>query len=402
MPDRGGRNPAPLAANGRLFVQGDRVLFGLDAYNGTVLWTFFSPEMRRSNIPRDGSNMVATDDTVFITIGGEAIALDAQTGRRVSAVQANKGRDWGWLSAGKGQLITASVKQGSAYKADNGEWYDAFGAGDVGRIVSDGLKSHDPKTGKQQWEYKGGAVMNSTLTIADETIYFVESRNAAVAKLAGSRVSPAELTAQHLVALDRVTGRKLWEKPVDFSKCEHMLYLVHSQGTIVATGSTGPAKNLFYHTYAYDVSSPALRINGKGADVPELWRESHRAAKNHHGGHLQHPLVVGDTFFSDSRAFHLRTGKLLRTDLPARRGCGNMAASNHSMFFRHYFHGMWDLKTNKKTQFLGIRSGCWLGLVPAQGLMLAPESSSGCGCTHSIQTSAAWVPRHALKPPKKK
>ena len=399
MPDRGGRNPAPLAANGRMFVQGDRVLFGLDAYNGTVLWTFFSPEMRRSNVPRDGSNMVATDDTLFVSIGGEAIALDAQTGKRRSAVNAAKGWDWGWLSAGKGQLITASVKQGSAYKADNGEWYDASGPGDVGRVVSEGLESHDPKTGKQQWEYKGGAVMNSTLTIADEVIYFVESRNAAIAKLDGSRVLPAELTGQHLVALDRVTGRKLWEKPVDFSKCEHMLYLVHSQGTIVATGSD---KGKVYHTYAYDVSSPALRINGKGADVPELWRESHKAGKDHHGGHLQHPLVVGETFFSDSRAFHLRTGKLLRTDLPARRGCGNMAASNHSMFFRHYFHGMWDLKTNTKSEFKGIRSGCWLGLIPAQGLMLAPESSSGCGCTHSIQTSAAWVPRHALKPPKKK
>ena len=37
--------------------------------------------------------------------------------------------------------------------------------------------SHNPATGKEQWAYRGGAVMNSTLTIADDTIYFVESRN---------------------------------------------------------------------------------------------------------------------------------------------------------------------------------------------------------------------------------
>jgi outer membrane protein assembly factor BamB len=404
MPDRGGRNPAPLAANGRMFVQGDRVLFGVDAYNGTVLWTFFSPEMRRSNIPRDGSNMVATDDTLFVTIGGECIALDAQTGRRRGAVHAAKGRDWGWLSAGKGQLLSTTVKSGSGYKADYGEWYDSFGVGQVERVVSEALMSHDPVTGKKQWTYQGGAVMNSTLTIDGATIYFVESRNAMLAKAASSRVMPAELTAQHLVALDRVTGRKLWEKPVDFSKCENMLYLVHAEGTLVATGSDR-AKN--YHTYAYDVSSPALRFAEKpiiNANVPKLWEKHHSAARDHHGGLLQHPLVIGETFYSDRLAYHLRTGDVLRTDLPERRGCGNMAASNHSMFFRHHAHGIWDIEANKKSQLEGIRSGCWLGIIPAQGLMLAPESSGGCSChipNIAIQTSAAWVPRSALKKPKK-
>ncbi|HIL24929.1 MAG TPA: hypothetical protein EYG19_05970, partial [Verrucomicrobia bacterium] len=256
MPDRGGRNPAPLAANGRMFIQGDRVLFGVDAYNGTVLWTFFSPEMRRSNMPRDGSNMVATDDSIFVTIGSECIALDAQTGRRRTAVYATKGRDWGWLSAGKGQLVSATVKSGSSYKADSGEWYNSFGAGQVERVVSDALVSHDSATGKLQWTYRGGEVMNSTITIADDTIYFVESRNAELAKSVTSRLMPAQLIAQHLVALDRITGRKLWEKPVDFSKCETMLYLLHSKGTLIAAG-TDQAKQ--YHTFAYDVSSPALR-----------------------------------------------------------------------------------------------------------------------------------------------
>ena len=244
--------------------------------------------------------------------------------------------------------------------------------------------------------------MNSTLTVEGDTIYFVESRNAKLTKAASSRIMPAELTAQHLVALDRVTGRKLWEKPVDFSKCENMLYLVHAEGTLVATGSDR-AKN--YHTYAYDVSSPALRFAQKpiiNANVPKLWEKHHSAARDHHGGLLQHPLVVGETFYSDRLAYHLRTGDVLRTDLPERRGCGNMAASNHSIFFRHHFHGMWDIEANKKSQLEGIRSGCWLGIIPAQGLMLAPESSSGCSCTHSIQTSAAWIPKASLKKPKKK
>lgn len=419
MPDRGGRNPAPLAANGRMFVQGDRVLFGLDAYNGTVLWTFFSPEMRRSNMPRDGSNMVATDDTLYITIGGECIALDAQTGKRRVSVQASEGRDVGWLSANNKQLLTTTVKNNSSYKAYSGEWYDGVGAADVQRVVSDALLSHNPATGKEQWAYRGGAVMNSTITIAEDTIYFVESQNSEVAKSTTSRIAPAKLTSQYLVALNRVSGEKLWEKPVDFSKCENMLYLIHAEGTLVASGSD---RNKMYHIFAYDVSSPALRFGTEEPEVPELWRKQPPpdldskmipVRYKHHGGHLQHPLVVRQTLYSDWRAFDLRSGKLLPIKVPGRRGCGNMAASNHSIFYRNYSQTVWNLDTDIKTSLQGSRTGCWLGMIPAQGLMLVPESSGGCSCHDrdhkddygrwdmTIQTSAAWVPRSALKKPKK-
>ncbi len=411
MPDRGGRNPAPLSANGRMFVQGDRVLFGMDAYNGTVLWTFFSPEMRRSNMPRDGSNMVATDDTLYITIGGECIALNAQTGKREISVKAPQGRDVGWLSANNKQLLTTTVKNSSNYEADSGEWYDGVGAADVQRVVSDALLSHNSVTGKEQWAYRGGAVMNSTITIAEDIIYFVESRNAKLSQSANSRIAPAELTSQHLVALNRASGEKLWEKPVDFSKCENMLYLIHAEGTLVASGSD---RNKKYHIYAYDVSSPALRFGTENPEIPELWRKNATGSgskgdanrQNHHGGHLQHPLVVGQTLYSDWRAFDLRSGDRKKNiTVPERRGCGNMAASNHSMFYRHHSQTMWDLDTGTTTTLQGSRTGCWLGIIPAQGLMLAPESSGGCSCLSehiAIQTSAAWIPKASLKKPKKK
>jgi len=409
MPDRGGRNPAPLAANGRMFVQGDRVLFGLDAYNGTVLWTFFSPEMRRSNMPRDGSNMVATDDTLFISIGGECIAIDAQTGKRRISVKTPKGREIGWASATHKQLLTTTVRPGSEYRADVGEWYDAAKkTSDIARMVSDSLVSHDSVTGKKQWSYQGGAVMNSTITIAEEIIYFVESRNAKLSQSANSRIAPAELTSQYLVALNSVSGEKLWEKPVDFSKCENMLYLIHAEGTLVASGSD---QNKHYHIYAYDVSSPALRFGTENPQIPELWRESATGSNNdrkrftHHGGHLQHPLVVGQTLYSDWRAFDLRSGDRKKNiTVPARRGCGNMAASNHSMFYRNHSQTMWNLDTGTTTTLQGSRTGCWLGMIPAQGLMLAPESSGGCSCDKgdiSIQTSAAWIPKASLFRPQK-
>jgi len=360
-------------------------------------------------MPRDGSNMVATDDTLYITIGGECIALDAQTGKRRISVKAPQGRDVGWLSANNKQLLTTTVKNSSNYEADSGEWYDGVGAADVQRVVSDALVSHDSVTGKKQWAYQGGAVMNSTITIAEDIIYFVESRNAKLSQSPNSRIAPAELTSQHLVALNRVSGEKLWEKPVDFSKCENMLYLIHAEGTLVASGSD---RNKKYHIYAYDVSSPALRFGTENPEIPELWRKNATGSgskgdanrQNHHGGHLQHPLVVGQTLYSDWRAFDLRSGDRKNITVPERRGCGNMAASNHSMFYRHHSQTIWDLDTGEKTTLQGSRTGCWLGMIPAQGLMLVPESSGGCSCLSehiTIQTSAAWIPNLSLKKPKK-
>ena len=104
--------------------------------------------------------------------------------------------------------------------------------------------------------------------------------------------------------------------------------------------------------------------------------------------------MIGDTYYSDQRAFSLRDGKLLRTDLPERRGCGTMSAALNSIFYRHYYHGQWDLQTNQRTQFEGLRSGCWLGMIPAGGLLLAPEASAGCSCENAIQTSVGYVPKH--------
>jgi len=439
MPDRGGRNPAPLAANGRLFMQGNRMFFGMDAYNGTILWSLSAPEIRRSNLPRDGSNMVASDDFLYLSDGRHCIGIDGQTGERKLRFSAPKGRDWSFMAVAGKQLLGSSVLPDSAYKADDkiGEWYDSGKATEIARVVSDSLFSFDRHTGKQEWNYKG-AVMNSTITVADGVVYFVESRNPDKKHSLSSRVEPADLNNQYLVALDQLNGRKLWERPVDFSKCVNMLYLVHSKGTLVVTGSEDitttindrkkTATKKYYRIYAYDVSSPALRFGTEKPEVPKLWeniqiKEKYEEAvikkdrsnvekllieniddNSHHGGHLQHPLVVGEKFYTDNRVFALREGKLLPKELKPRRGCGNMAASNYSMFYRAHSHGYWDMEAKEEKLFKGIRSGCWLGLIPAQGLMLAPESSGGCSCSSghiSIQTSAAWVPRSALKKPKK-
>ncbi len=404
MPDRGNRNPAPLSTAGRLYVQGNRILFGIDAYNGTILWNVSAPEVRRANVTRDCSNMASSGDTLYVAHGRHCLGFDGQTGERrvrfhVPTAGADAPRDWGYVAAGESILVGSRVKREAPYLGDDGEWYEEYAPDQVGRVTSDLLFALDPRDGRPQWEYRGGAILNSTLTIGDGMIFFLESRNPGAVNAPGSRLANEELTDQHLVALDLRTGKRLWEKAHDFGQCQFMTYLVYGRNTVVVTGTD---RNKNYHTFAFN-APPATRPASGGDDLASaiggrvLWSESHHEDKGHHSGHLQHPVVIGDVFYSDQRSFNLATGETLRRDLPERRGCGIMSAGKNAIFFRHHFQSMWDLETNQRTQFEGIRSGCWLGLIPAGGFLLAPETSAGCSCTHAIQTSVGYIPKSLAK-----
>ncbi|HSH17272.1 MAG TPA: LamG domain-containing protein [Verrucomicrobiae bacterium] len=398
MPDRGPRNPAPLSVNGRLYIQGDRILFGLDAYNGSVLWSVITPEVRRTNLPRDSSNTTADDTTLYVAHNAYCLEFDGQTGARgrrhsVPDDSGDRQYDWGYLSVTDGHLIGSRVRSGSRYRGDDGEWYEHYEPDQISRVVSDTLFGSDLGEDAVRWEYQRGAIINSTITIGDNMIFFIESRNPAAMNAPSGRVHPDLLTDTHLVALDLRSGAKLWDEARDFSKLQYMAYLVYNDHTVVATG-TDKDKN--FHTYAFTAPAP-VRISEAPQTVvfggQPLWSDDHMEDKGHHSGHLQHPVVVDGVFYSDQRAFDLKTGEVVRRDLPERRGCGTMSAGRHALFFRHYFHGMWDLDTDKRTQFEGIRGGCWLGLIPAGGMLLAPESSAGCSCTHAIQTSVGYSPK---------
>ncbi len=390
MPDRGPRNPAPVSANGYLFSQGDRVLFGMDAYNGTVLWSLQVPQLRRANMPRDCSNMVAADDTLYLALGGYCVGLDAATGRRKHRLSlphpaSPATHDWGYLASAEDTLVGSCVKKGTHYLGDDGEWYEDFGEPNVARVTSDRLFAVDRDQSSLRWTYDGGTIINSTITMADGTIWFVESTNSAAADAPTGRLFDEVQRDQQLVAVDRRSGSVLWKKPFDFSKCEYSIYLCHGDDNLIATGAD---RNKVFHTYALDAKNGEL-----------LWEHQARAQKTHHSGHLSHPVLIGKKLFINRMVLDTATGNVLQTDLLERRGCGTMAGSNRVIFYRHHYHGSWDLQSDERREYRAVRSSCWLGTIPAGGLLLVPESSAGCSCDDAIQTSMALVPRSKVGQP---
>lgn len=389
MVDRGARTPAPLAVGGRLFVQGDRILFGLDAYNGSILWVLHVPMLHRANVPRDTSNMAAGRDALFVAVDDACWKLDPASGDRLAAwpvvrPQGSNDKqpyDWGYVGRIGEQVIGSAVKRGSAYKAGNGEWFDTAQDHETRKVLSDGLFALDPQTGAKRWEYTG-QILNSTITSAGGRMYFVETRNPAVAKSTTGRQGREALAETYLVAIDEGTGRRLWESPTDLSKFRRVCYLSHDGNTLVAVGSSD---KYYVKTFAADTGQ--LRWS----------REFAWTGPDDHGRAMQHPTIVGGTVYTEFQAFDLTTGQP-RPGLPMRgHGCGAQSASSHAFFYRGGFHTMWNIGDAQQQVLAPARSGCWLSLIPAGGILLAPETSSGCSCTHALQTSMAFLPTAGRK-----
>ena len=376
MLDRGARAPSPLASHGRMFIQGDHAIFCVDAYNGSPRWTLSMPDLRRTNVPRDTSNMaIGPDGDLHLAVLDDLWVIDGETGAVERLLHTGSAaRDWGLvdpLSDG-GQLCT-QVPREAMYTGAEGQWYDSGGE-ESWRVGCDRLARLDA-AGDEVWAFEPeGWLIHSTIARNGNSVLFVEVPPVEL-KTQGLLPQSA-LTHQELVAIDPLTGEEQWRRPLAIGHFDRMTYVLLTNDTALVCGSSDR-----FHTLAFNAVTGEPR-----------WSKDHAWSRDHHGGPLQHPVIVGDIVYVERCAYDMVSGELLREDIPQGRGCGTKSASNHLLAFRHHFHSFWDPENNEWQEWTGTRGGCWLGLLPAGGMLLGPETSSGCSCTHAIQTSIAWIP----------
>lgn len=392
--DRNPRMPAPLAINGRLFHQGMNRMIALDSHNGTPLWTLSIPDLRRVNMPRDASNWCADRDTVYVALRNACWMLDAYTGRRKSVVRLGDKakratRDWGYVARAGGKLYGSSVKGGSSYTEFWGKvsWYDKPTGHGTYKICSDGLFAVDLPAGKTAWTYTGGVIVNTTITIGGGRVYFAESRDAEAKASPSGRVTTGKLWSdQFLVALDAETGAKLWQRPLKTAPGIVVFFLAYSDGKLALISSSKST----YDLYAYSA-----------ADGKAIWHAQHKWVANNHGGHMQHPAISGGVIFVEPSGYDLATGKRLPLKMGGREGCATRAATTGALVYRGQARriSLWDTKTGKTSSWVDLRPSCWLSVIPAGGMVLAPEGGGGCSCGRWLETSLGFAPKP--EPPEK-
>lgn len=390
MVERHARVMTPLSVNGRFFVQGVDVLMAYNAYNGVPLWRREMRGVTRMGASHETSNLAANADSLFVAIGERCLRLDAATGETKFTYTLppwtdGKPRTWGYVAVVGDTL---------------------YGSRSAGRMTCEAIFALDVATGQTRWLHQGKSIAHATISIGDGQMMFVDSgitpeqrqevlreKLAAIKELKGEAKLKAErelkaAAVRLVVALDAATGQPRWQRAMDLTGCGGSQYWL-AMGTIYARGLLaifGVYNDGHYWQQFFAGQFGQRRIVVLDAKTgTEVWTKRI--------GYRVRPIVVGDTLHAEPWAFDLRTGAQRMHPNPltgreepwqwARPGhhCGCPAASPHTMFFRSYCLGYYDLVGDHGIMhFGGQRPGCWINFLPANGLLVMPEASSGCQC----------------------
>jgi outer membrane protein assembly factor BamB len=263
--------------------------------------------------------------------------------------------------------------------------------GDLQSIsVSDYLFCLDRHTGKPRWTYKGGLIADSAIAIGNENLYFLESTNPVAMANPVGRLKLNQLLSSNtcLVALNAATGQILWKQAADFNSIQHILFLSYAEQTLLVAGSKNQAGTVWYELFGFDAATGNL-----------LWRraqDNRTKSGGDHGEQTLHPAIIGGVVYAEPYAYHLRTGEPVANWQFSRggHGCGTIAGSAYQLFYRAGNPAMFDLRSRQARKLSVVnRPGCWINIIPAGGLILAPEASSGCTCGFPIEATIVFVPQ---------
>ncbi len=406
----------PLFKDGRLFVAGlfDTVQ-AVDAYNGTRLWKKTVSESTRMMLSHNAGFMAAGDDVLFVAADSDCWMLHADTGRLLHKfAPVHSENDWGYVGV-VGHYLLGSDQKRPADEYSSGTRKEGYrfltSAKDLQSrpTVSETLFAFDSRTRRRIWTNEAPSViLNSTITVGGERVYFVESRAADVlADQTGTAWLPDFFARDaRLVAIDLVDGRERWSQPLGSLSStpgdthEHIVFLSYSDGMLVLTRTGHIDGKLAY------------RLEGRDATTGSLqWQQTipsrHRVyapltyGKN---GQQSHPSIVDGKVFLLSHitdaliTLDLKTGSIERDQTLFdfwihSKTCAVPTASASRLFFRRDSCYMLDLATRQAIDLTSVtRPGCWMSIIPAGGLILMPEASSGCTCGFALQTSVVLAP----------
>ena len=408
MVDRHLRGSAPLYARGIMVVPGENVVIGVDAYTGEELWERSLPSSQRYSMPFDAGYMSLSKNRLAVAVQSECWLIDTLSGnvqRKLPLSSVSEESHWGYVVL-DGERIIGSAQSVHASRTEPSRSLIDSDYRNVQPIVcSQAVFSVDAETGNEHWRYGERRILNPTLTVSGDSLYFVELDAWASDGHDAARIRLDKLPERRasLVCLDRKFGVPRWAVPLpeDLLRSRNILYLAAARDRLVALGSWLNARNdTTYAVACFSIQDGTL-----------LWEAEHDKGKpgqTYHGEQMHHPVIMGDTLIAEPALYELSTGRRMSgagaksqwmLDRPG-HSCGTLSASRENIFFRAGNPTYLELEKHlageaEPTKLSPSRPGCWINIIPAGGLVLIPEASSGCVCDFSLQTSMAFRPRRA-------
>ncbi len=393
---RHGHGPTPQVASGRLIIEGPDMLRAVDVYTGRKLWQRELPDVglyynntgHHPGASAIGSNFVSLPDGIYVAWDRRCLRLDAASGETVStfslpADESGNNPVWGFVGV-HGELLIAGSSPVAPFtksraKEDEDTVFTRFGEGSRRLVVM------DRHAGKVLW--KRDAVFNfrhNAIVAGGDKIFCLDHMTDARIEYLQRRGKPLDGAARLLV-LDASTGKVIWE--TDDNVFGTWLSYSAPHNLLLQAGSA-------YRDRAKDEVT-------RGMTVYDADNGSVRWHSNDvYGGP---PLLHGDMIITQDSAVSLLTGDaVLRNDpltgQPVRwlysrnYGCNTAIGCPNLLTFRSAAAGFFDLAGDGGTgNWGGFRSSCTSNLVPADGVLNAPDYTRTCTCSYQNQCSLALV-----------
>ncbi len=376
--DRHDWAPSMAVIDGRMFIQGPRSFAAVDVYTGRILWQKELPDGkspgRRANWDASGYHYIADKDAIYLTFPDKCLRLSPDSGDLLNELRLpDEASRWGRIRLWKDLLIVPAFVQLED---------------DSARPLT--IYVLDKRTGAEVWSLRSKLGF-PLIAIGNDIVYCYEGklsglyRGDSEKRRGGVPVRQSdELAVQ---ALRVSTGEELWTKPYDdpvswlsFSEQEDVVMVSNRNGMEAVDGTSGQS----------------------------LWsKQSTGQGFKGHPENYWDRLIIWKDQLLDQRgpglAYQLRTGENVVQTNPLTgqevdwqftkvgHHCNYAIASEFLMTFRADTAGFCDIATGETARLNGFRSGCRNSLIPANGVLNAPNYGHGCVCSYSVFTSLALV-----------
>ncbi len=394
---RHGHGPSPQVVGGRLFIEGPDVLRAVDVYTGRLLWQrafpglgrFYDNTEHQPGANEIGGNYVSLADGIYVVYEKRCLRLDPATGEvrgefRLPRDQGDAADPhWGYIGI-LGEVLLAGASPIAIEEQEKG------GVPRIERNVpyassSLRLVALDRHTGHLLWQRKAGQSFRHNAIVAGSgRVFCIDGLSAVKREMLKRRGEEPPVPAT-LYALDLQTGRVLWKNDEGIFGT----WLGYSEAHDLVLEAGSPARDR-----ASDEAKGQMAA-WRGADGVLVWRRTF--------SYMGKPILHGSVIYTEGSAFELLTGKPLEREHPItgqrvpwrylrHYGCNTPIAGQHLLLFRSAAAGFYDLDRQGGTgNWGGFKSGCTANLIPADGVLSAPDYTRTCTCSYQNQCSLALV-----------
>ena len=394
--------PSEQVVGGRLFIEGAHYMTARDVYTGRVIWernlpdlgTYYKGALDADPAHYSGANVVGTnyvcaDDGVYIARGAECLRLDPATGNTMQTFSltqgAAAGADFVQLRIWNNLLIVGADPV--IYPGDVGDmnWNETS---------CRDLVVMDRYNGQVKWQRRAEhSFHHNTIIVGKcsrrDTLFCIDRVPPSQADALSRRGIQANNpnAPWRLMALDVATGNEIWSTTGDvfgtwlgYSEEFDVLLQTGRQSRDITSGE--PTGQI-----AYRGSDGTWLWNGSSPGGPCLLLGDMVVAQNQSGGTARN-ILTGQTVYRE----HPITGTSVSWGFGRKYGCNTFVGCANLITFRSGAAGYFDLKSNMGTGNLGgFKSGCSASLIPANGVLNAPDYTRTCTCGYQNQTSLALI-----------